>query len=390
MKISVITVCFDSVKTIERAIKSVISQSYPELEYIIIDGGSTDGTVSIIKRYEPYISYWVSERDNGIYDAMNKGIAKATGEIIAFLNSDDWYEESALEKAADYFKRFRSVALAGKINVLQKGRWEEYRGSFDEIDENIRIGMTYRHPATFVSRELFDRFGGFDTRYKIAADYEWMLRIYDGGIKVLRVNTVFTNFSSEGVSSVEAERTIQEAQEIALRGLERCSGYSAEEKDGWKKKINDFYRNQMDIINVKKLISDQQVGKYPIFKKLMLEYLTQKTYIVWGIGNIGNEVYGLLMQLEIEVKAFIDRKAGANSEKFLGISVRPPELLDNSEIIIVASIEYEDEIVSQLKDRGFQENSDYILYSRIRQYMITIYSSECRKVSDFHEYGRLG
>ena len=92
MKISVITVCYNSSATIERTIQSVIRQNYSDLEYIIIDGGSTDGTLDVIAKYQPYISLCISEPDNGIYDAMNKGLERTTGDVVAFLNSDDWYE----------------------------------------------------------------------------------------------------------------------------------------------------------------------------------------------------------------------------------------------------------------------------------------------------------
>ncbi len=373
MKISIITVCLNGAKTIEKTIQSVIGQSYPDLEYIIIDGGSTDGTTNIIEKYNRYIAYWVSEKDNGIYDAMNKGIAKATGEVIAFLNSDDWYEDAALEKAADYFKRYQPMVLTGRINTLQQGEWREYKESFDEIDENIRIGMTYRHPATFVRRELFDRFGKFDTRYKIAADYEWMLRIYDGGVKGLRVNTVFTNFSPHGISSVESAKTIKEAREIALCGLAKCRIYNTQEKAEWAKKINQFYGDQQAVLDVKSLIWNDQIGRYPDFKKLLSEYFSQEAYIVWGTGMIGKEVYHLLSQLGVEIKAFIDSKVCKDGEKLYGVFVKPSQILSHEDKVIVASIAYEEDIVNQLKEKGLRENINYILYSNIRTYMINIY-----------------
>lgn len=373
MKISVITVCLNSAKTIERAMKSVIGQAYPDLEYIVIDGGSTDGTIDIIKKQEPYISYWASEPDDGIYDAMNKGIAKATGEIVAFLNSDDWYEAFALEKAADYFRRYRPMVLTGKINTLQAGKWKTYKGSFDETEENIRIGMTYRHPATFVRRELFERFGCFDTQYKIAADYEWMLRIYDSGIKSMRVDTVFTNFCAQGISSTETEQTIREAREIALSGLERCGRFSVREKDEWKKRIYDFYDSQQAVLDSKKWIRENRVANDKELKKRMSAYLTKKAYTVWGTGSIGDEVYCLLTQMGIEVKAFVDSKADMGHSLFHGIPVRKPEALKRWDNIIVASVEYEEEITGQLESMGYRENENFILYSRIREYMIMVF-----------------
>lgn len=120
MKITVITVCFNSVVTIEKAIKSVINQDYLDKEYIIVDGGSTDGTLDIIRKYEKYITRWISEPDNGIFDAMNKGIEMASGDVIAFLNSDDWYMDSALSMVHEAFRENDCDCVCCDNYVIQK------------------------------------------------------------------------------------------------------------------------------------------------------------------------------------------------------------------------------------------------------------------------------
>ena len=110
-KISVITVVYNAKDTIERTIKSVIAQLYDNYEYIIIDGGSTDGTLDIIEKYRDKISYFISESDEGIYDAMNKGVLKATGDYVAFINADDWYEPNAFKLVASYIKTKKTIIL---------------------------------------------------------------------------------------------------------------------------------------------------------------------------------------------------------------------------------------------------------------------------------------
>lgn len=120
MRISIITVSYNSAGTIERTIKSVIQQDYGDVEYIVIDGGSTDGTVDVIRKYEKKIFFWLSEPDEGIYDAMNKGIRRATGEIIAFLNSDDWYQKNILSEVAEQFQDNNTQIVCGDVYYHQE------------------------------------------------------------------------------------------------------------------------------------------------------------------------------------------------------------------------------------------------------------------------------
>lgn len=373
MNISIITVCLNCVSTIEKAIQSVLSQAYHALEYIVIDGGSTDGTVDIIKKYEKHLAYWVSEADEGIYDAMNKGIVKATGDIVAFLNSDDWYEDNTLKRVSDYFVEHHPMILSGMINTLQKGQWKRKVLEFDAEEENIRLGMNCRHPATFVKRELFDWFGGFNTQYKIAADYDWMLRMYDEGIRVLKVDDVFTNFGSKGISSTNLELTISEARYIALSSLDRNGSLDMEEKEKWRKRIHELYDEEQGILEVKKIIKSGLVDSYPNIKRKMLDCLTEKAYVVWGRGIIGEEVYSLLLQLDLGVKFFIDSHVVTEEERFHELPVKLPQAVNQGEKIIVASTEYEDEIVCCLEKMGFEENKDYVLYSKFFNQLVAVY-----------------
>lgn len=181
--VSIITVCYLSERTIEDTILSVISQDYPFIEYIIVDGNSIDNTVQIIEKYDKYISKKISEPDNGIYDAMNKGILLATGDIIGILNSDDiFYDTEVLADVISEFEKCPELdILYGDLNYVSKDNinkvvrnWvsKQYHDSFFE-DGNVPP-----HPTLFLRSRVYKEVGLFDLKYKLAADYEFMLRIF--------------------------------------------------------------------------------------------------------------------------------------------------------------------------------------------------------------------
>lgn len=199
-KISIITVSYNAVSTIEQTILSVINQDFQNYEYIIIDGGSTDGTIEIIKKYQDRITYWVSEPDKGIYDAMNKGIKIGKGELVSLLNSDDWYEKGALSTVANNFCLNPNVDIFhGLLRIINIANNEPslVRGHYSS---NLYNGMI-EHPTCFVKRELFDNIGGFDLSYKSAADYDWMLKVKNGGANFLLITEILANFRTGGMSS---------------------------------------------------------------------------------------------------------------------------------------------------------------------------------------------
>lgn len=183
MKISIITVVFNNSNTIRSAINSVLSQTYKDIEYIIIDGASTDSTIEIINEYRGKISTIISEKDNGIYDAMNKGIMKASGDIIGILNSDDLYDNiNILEIVAKEFLIDEKLdILYGDLLYVEKNdiskvvrKWKscEYDSSFFER------GEVPPHPSLFLRRKIYLEAGLFDLKYKLASDYEFMLRVF--------------------------------------------------------------------------------------------------------------------------------------------------------------------------------------------------------------------
>lgn len=181
MKVSIITVSFNSAKTIADTIESVLSQDFPEIEYIIVDGNSSDETVKIIRQYENRISKWISEKDQGMYDAMNKGIAMATGDVIGILNSDDVYMNTHVisDLMALLEKQKAQVVFADLILVDQNddNRILRYYDSGHFYPDKFRFGWMPAHPTVFVRRELYQAVGKFSTTYQIAADYEMLIRM---------------------------------------------------------------------------------------------------------------------------------------------------------------------------------------------------------------------
>lgn len=176
--VSIITVVYNGEKYLEQTIKSVINQTYKNIEYIIIDGGSTDGTLDIIKKYEQYISYWVSESDEGLYDAMNKGIRLAKGELIGIINSDDWYEENAVELMVDAYLKNpdKNIFHADRYDVFSNG--ERKIRKFNPSEFKFKYyGMTYNHPSMFVTKKEYQKHL-YNKKMRSLADYQFVLEAF--------------------------------------------------------------------------------------------------------------------------------------------------------------------------------------------------------------------
>jgi glycosyltransferase involved in cell wall biosynthesis len=183
LKISIVTISFNSVQTIRDTIESVLSQTYPNLEYIIVDGASTDGTVDVIKDYENRFNgklRWVSEPDSGLYDAMNKGIRMATGDIVGILNSDDFYHRpDSIEVIANAFIDKRLKAVFADVRFVAPDNLDKtvrYYSSAKFTPKRFRFGFMPAHPTFFTYKKYFDKFGYYETDYEMAADYELLIR----------------------------------------------------------------------------------------------------------------------------------------------------------------------------------------------------------------------
>ena len=201
--LSVITACLNSEKYLERAIKSVLAQDYPNIEHIIIDGGSKDGTLDIIRKYENDLGYWVSEPDKSIYDAMNKGIKASKGDILYFLNSDDrLYDKNVVKKVMDFFNKKEVDFIYGDILQCNLNNSDLLLGRYpNNIKKRHFLRGTIGHPTTFFHRDCFIKAGNFDIRYKIMADYEWYLRaLFKKGLRAAHTKQIISIFQEGGLS----------------------------------------------------------------------------------------------------------------------------------------------------------------------------------------------
>tara|TARA_R110001606_G_scaffold23985_2_gene79996 strand:- start:6153 stop:6908 length:756 start_codon:yes stop_codon:yes gene_type:complete len=176
--ISVITVVYNGEKYLQQTIDSVYNQTYKNIEYIIIDGKSTDNTIAIIKDNESKITTWISEKDNGLYDAMNKGISLANGVLIGTINSDDWYEPNAVELVVENFLKNPDAKLihANRFDIYQNKSKKEYKFNTSAFKFKY-FGMTFSHPTVFVAKEIYGNYK-YNTSLKSLSDYQFILQVY--------------------------------------------------------------------------------------------------------------------------------------------------------------------------------------------------------------------
>lgn len=201
IKVSIITPCYNSKKTIRRTIESVLNQTYSNIEYIIIDGGSTDGTVEIIREYMERFHgrlKYVSEKDTGIYNAMNKGLRMTTGDIVGIINSDDFYELEAVEKVVGHMTDDLYQVIYGYCNHIRRSRIVRViKENHTELDEKM-----IPHPTCFVTRKTYCQYGMFIEWMKIAADYELMLRLSKKkDVHFTQIQEILADFCEGGIST---------------------------------------------------------------------------------------------------------------------------------------------------------------------------------------------
>jgi len=206
IKVSIITVSYNSCKTINDTIKSVGSQTYSNLEYIIVDGFSTDGTIELVKSFGNIVSKFISEKDCGIYDAINKGIRLSTGNIVGILNSDDFFfDNSVIEKVVGQFQDNGIDAVIGDaqfVDPLNTSRIVRYYSSKYFKTSQFKYGFMPAHPSFYVKRELFEKYGYYKVDYKIAADFELLIRfLFINRIKFKYLEMPFLSMRMGGVSN---------------------------------------------------------------------------------------------------------------------------------------------------------------------------------------------
>ena len=221
MKVSIITVCYNAKSTIEKTIKSVISQTYRDIEYIIIDGASTDSTLRIIEKYKEKVSYFKSESDSGIYNAMNKGINASTGDILYFLNANDYlFDEKVVEDVVNHFKITKAKIIFGDMSFIKETGEEKERRSFELADKLFLTSENLCHQGIFYKKEVIEVCGLYDEKYKLLADYDLNLNaIIKNKFKTRHIQRTIAKFTLEGQSNSEKLKDLQETEKKEILNI---------------------------------------------------------------------------------------------------------------------------------------------------------------------------
>lgn len=353
-KVSIITVCKNSEATIRQTIESVLRQTYRNIEYILVDGRSTDKTLEIIRECqdisEGRIQY-ISEKDNGIYEAMNKGLSCATGDVIGIINSDDWYESDAVEKVMNCFEETDAEVVYGEIWLLDKNGGRDYHTWQSPFPP---------HPSTFIRREIYQKYGMFDLQYRIASDRDLLLRLMAAGVHFEHIDAILANFRRTGISNTRILECTEETYEIDLKYLGRCSECSS--RDAIEEK---YEREKLQYIS--------QDRPQMIREALEGENRGLDGVVIFGAGNYGRELLPILKTCGVPVRFFADNDRSKWGLEFQGIKICSPETLrDFSGHVIVTVSRFQEEICRQLQNYGNLELSWSVL-REIRQKVICAY-----------------
>lgn len=224
-KLSIITVCFNIKDEIEQTLKSIVNQTWQDFEWIVIDGGSTDGTLDILKKYEKHISVLISEPDKGIYNAMNKGIKIAKGKYLNFMNGgDSFYADDVLEKVFAG-KDYDSDILYGDCKIFEMNGKSYIRKFPDNIGTRFFVDDVINHQSTFIKRDLFDKYGLYSENYKIVSDWEKWVIFAINNRSFQKLDFVVANFVYNGISATRLDLLQAELDNIRRRYFKKQRTY---------------------------------------------------------------------------------------------------------------------------------------------------------------------
>lgn len=359
-KVSIITVVYNGIKTIEHTILSVLGQTYNNIEYIIIDGKSTDGTQQIIEKYKNSIAYYVSEKDKGLYDAMNKGIQRATGEIIGIINSDDWYENNTVEKVIGYFGEYNVDLVYGKAVLV----YPDGKQKMEHILplETLWYQTSVSHPTVFVKKEVYEKFGCFNLKYEIAADYDFLLRLYSQHVEFGFIDSVLTYFRVGGISEKKGVQSFKESLVISRKYIETYSKRREEmlEKLEEVKKADWFY------LMLKK--------EKELLPELLYRYFHEELseLMIFGTGVWGENCYEVLKDGKTKIVSFIDNDLSKKEQLFHNIKIIVPQKIAKKQVYILIAVRNgAEKIKEQLESLG---NGD-MKYVDLNDLMIMYYQN---------------
>lgn len=331
-KVSVITPCLNSERTIRDTIESVLGQTYKNIEYIIVDGGSFDRTVEMIEEYRQKSDgrlRYISEKDHGIYEAMNKGISRVSGDIIGIINSDDWYEPDAIERVVRCFQQTNAEVVYGEIWLIDQNEEREYHTWHSVFPP---------HPSTFIRREIYQRYGMFDTGYRIAADRELLLRFMMAGVRFKHIDAVLANFRKTGISNTRSLECARETYDIDLKYLGKCSeclNREIIEEKYEREKLRYISRNWPQII--RNIFEEKEFGVDGI--------------AIFGAGRCGRELLTILNECRVPIRILIDNDESKWGLEFRGVTISSPEILrDFRGHVIVTVTRFQQDICRQLQN----------------------------------------
>lgn len=337
-KVSIITPCMNSQKTIKDTIESVLGQTYLNIEYIIVDGASTDDTMKIVRAYEPLFQgrlRVISEKDSGIYDAMNKGILHAQGDIVGIVNSDDWYQKNTIEKVVNIFEHNSVDLVYG--NIIQVVDNKKCEKEVCPDISTIWYQMALPHPAVFVKKGIYLKYGMFKTQYYIAADYEFILRLYAEKVSFYYLNEGLTYFRTGGVSQINASLGKQEEYEIAYQYIAKCP---------CKEQIFPILKENYGFFLLEELLKKDP----DVLNRILKNYFEKdiKEIAIFGVGNWGNKCYEVLDQTDVLIKYFLDNNPNGRKDFHGKKLLKPDDIEKKDDYILIAIRYYDKEIKAQL------------------------------------------
>lgn len=347
MKISVITIVLNDAEHIEQTMLSVLNQtSFDSIEYIVIDGDSTDGTWEIVQRYSEKLSYACSEKDNGIYYAMNKGLSHATGDVVLFLNSGDWLEnDHIIAKVINAYEKDTDI-LYGRVYRVHNEIKDGYVCMADvHMDLNeIYYDNVFCHQGMFIRRRLFDTIGFFDLQYRVFADYDWNLKAYNAGVKIKIISDVVANYRTGGLSGQTNVKSVTEKNSIVTKHLTGDEEFKRIMRRRWLKRDGRIF--------AKTMLKNEPLTLCEFFN-------INKQYYVWGIGYYGKLAVDMLDVVGQPIVSYIETEP--TKQVFGGVRINRLEdvISDFTEdtMIIIGTVDYEDEVEDYMVQHGVQKQN---------------------------------
>ena len=353
VRVSIVTVCYNEVSTIGRTIQSVLGQSYSDVEYIVIDGGSTDGTAEVISTFADSIAFFCSEPDCGIYDAMNKGTNVATGELIAFLNSGDWYPEDAVNTVVNaYIHSGADVIYGNMMYVDRSGKATLHKPSNPSND--FYTYMQLFHPSTFCKMILQKKYT-MDTHYQIASDYKFLLQLYHENKRFFYVDKILSWFYAGGVSNQKKYINAKETKSVSMEFI----GKNHELMNQYADEVIKKYENAIFILLMRRAVKYGFLGKW-----WTKNFDRKKSICLFGTGYISQCVSLSLLKAGIRVEAFFDNDISKQNKYLFGIRIfSPVTILQKSRCsIIIATRKFEQEIHDQLNRMNIPKENEIDIY----------------------------